>query len=527
LFYSFIICLRVKGLNPNRALVILLPITLLLLWPAEETNIPIAIPFLIVIATQIVFYKILLCEKGIFIESNPPKEEIALSVIVILYILFFSYISIRIFNDFAVFNPKDFGLFNQIFWNSIRGRFFLNSTYGSHFACHNSPFFVLLMPFYYFLPNPLTLLVLKTTVLALSAVPFYLIVKDILKQTSSLALVVAFLFLPFIVAQNFTPAHEMGFAPLFILFTYYFFRKGRFLPFLFFLLMTVSIKETMALFALMFGFYAYFKKKGRAWIIYPILIGITWFFFSIVLINHYQNLYHPHSDSAWFFVYLKKAFLAQNKGGFVATINYLFINSNLANWFTLKSALSLFFSLGLAPSLLSPVILLGLPELSVNLISSNPNMFSPVWHYSITLFCFIFIAVAEGIKTAASFLCNKKFLGIGEQKLQSLLCVSVLSCVLISSYIWVGLTEYKRDAAYVREVKEVLLLVPPNASISVPLRIVTIVSSREKYSIAGPDSSDDYVLVDSEAMQKELKTSIEPDYSEIFRKGSIKLYKRK
>ena len=135
--------------------------------------------------------------------------------------------------------------------------------------------------------------------------------------------------------------------------------------------------------------------------------------------------------------------------------------------------------------------------------------------------------MAEGIKTVATFLSDKKFLGISEQKLQSLLCVSVLACVLINSYIWVGLTEYKRDAVYVGEVKEALLLVPPNASISVPLRIVTIVSSREKYSIAGPDPSDDYILVDSEAMQKELKTGIDSDYSEIFRKGPIKLYKRK
>jgi uncharacterized membrane protein len=485
------------------------------------------IPFLIVIATQAIFYKVLFCEKGLFTGSDPSKEKIALTAIIILYLLFFSYFSIRIFNDFAVFNPKDFGLFNQIFWNSIRGRFFLNSTYGSHFACHNSLFFVLLMPFYYFLPDPLTLLVLKTTVLALSAVPFYLIVKDILKQTSSLALVAAFLFLPFIAVQNFTPAHEMGFAPLFILFTYYFFRKERFLPFLVFLLITVSIKETMALLALMFGFYAYFKKRGSVWIIYPILIGITWFFFSIVLINHFQNLYHPHSDSAWYFVYVKKAFLAHNKSGPVATIAYLFTNSNLAHWFTLKSAISLFFSLGLAPSLLSPVILLGLPELSVNLISSNPNMFYPVWHYSITLFCFILIGVAEGIKTIASFLCDKKFLEISEQKLQSLLCVSVLSCALISSYIWIEFTEHKRDAVYVREVKEALSLVPVNASISVPLRIVTIVSSREKYSIAGPHPSDDYILVDREAMQKELKTDIDPNYSEIFRRGPIVLYKRK
>ncbi|MCX5705575.1 MAG: DUF2079 domain-containing protein [Candidatus Omnitrophica bacterium] len=527
LFYSFIICLRVNGSNPNRALVILLPIALLLFWPAEEINISIAIPFLIVIATQAIFYKILLCEKGIFTESNPPKEKIVLSAIIIIYILFFSLLSIPRFNAFAVFNPKDFGLFNQIFWNTIHGRFYLNSTYGSHFAGHNSLFFVLLMPFYYLFPHPHTLLILKTSVLAFSAIPFYLIVKDILKQSSALPLAITFIFFPFIAGQNFTSAHEMGFAPLFILFTYYFFRKKKFIPFLCFLLITISIKETLALLALMFGIYAFFKKRGAVWVIYPALIGIVWFFSSIALISHFFYLYHPSSDSAWYLVYLKKAFLEQNKNGPLSTITYLFSNSNLAHWPTLKSAISLFFTLGLAPSLLSSVILLGLPELFVNLVSSNSNMFSPYWHYSTTLSCFILIGVAEGIKKISSFLCGKEYFKISEHKLQSLLCVSVLSCTLIHSYLWIKFAEYKLDAVYVRQVNEALALVPPDASISVPLRIVTIVSSREKYSIAGPDPSDDYILVDSEAMQKELKTGINSDYSEIFRKDPIVLYKRK
>lgn len=516
-----------KEPNPTRYFIILFPITLLSFWPVQESHLPIFIPFLIVISTQIVFYKILFSKEDSPIVNKPGKERIALLIIIILYFFIFSYLSIGKFNALDFFNPKDLGLFNQIFWNTIHGKFFLNSTYGSHFACHNSPFFLFLLPFYYLFPYPLTLLILKVLLLALSAIPFYLITKDILKQTTSLPLVVAFMLFPFIVGQNFTPPHESGYAPLFILFTYYFFRTNKFIPFMCFLLITVSIKEPYALVAVMFGCYAFFKKRGAVWIVYPILIGIMWFFFSIALINYFQNLYHPHSDSAWFFVYLKKVFLMQNKNGPLTPIVYLFSNSNMVHWYALKSMFLLFLPLAIIPPLLSSISLLGLPELIVNLISGNPNMFSPIWHYDIMLSCFVLIGTVEGIKKISSFAYNKRYIKINEQKLQLLLCVFVLSCTLIRSYTWIGLGKYKKDVAYIQRVKEALSFVPPNSSIGVPARVAIIVSSREKYSIIGDESGEDYVLVDSPEIEKYLKTNIDSDYNAIFHKKPITLYKRK
>lgn len=527
LFIFIALCGRQKEPNPTRSFIILLPIVLLSLWPAQETSLPILIPIIIVITTQIIFYKILFSAESPSVSFKPHQEKIRLLIIVVLYFSIFSYFAVQKFNSLVFFNPKDFGLFNQTFWNTIHGRFFLNSTYGSHFACHNSLFYLFLLPFYYLFSYLITLSILKTLLLALSAIPFYLIAKSILKQTGVLPMVITFLLFPFIAGQNFTPAHEEGFAPFFILFAFYFFRTNKFMPFLFFLLVVVSIKESLALTAVMFGCYAFLKKKGVAWIVYPIIIGIIWIVLSLAIINHYQNLYHPHSDSAWFFVYLKNIFLTQNKNGPLTAITRLLYNSNMLHWQPLKSMFLLILPLGILPPLLSSVSLLGSGELILNLLSCNGRIFSPVWHYNIALACFLLIGTMEGLRKISIFAYNKGFLKTGQQKIQLLLSVSVLSCTLIHSYTWIGLGKYKKDTKYINEVKQALSFVPANASISAPANIVPIISGREKYSILGFDSDEDYVLIDKSSRERPAKINIASDYNEIFHGEPIILYKRK
>jgi len=498
--------------------VILLPIALLALWPAQDSYLPIIFPIFLVIATQATFFKIIHSRDNALELGKIAKEKTILSIIIIIYFSIFVYLSIIKFNALQAFNPKDFGLFNQTFWNTIHGRFFLNSTYGSHFACHNSPFFLLLVPFYYLFPQPLTLPVLKIIFLSLSAIPFYLIARDTLKSSCALPITVSFLLYPLITGQNFTPAHESGFAPFFILFTYYFFKKNKFALFMCFLLLTVSLKETYALVAVIFGCYAFFKKKGAKWILWPILIGIIWFAISILLINYFQGLYQPNKDSAWYFVYLKNIILQNTKTPLEAA-GYLFLKSNFAHWSALKSMFLLFLPVAVIPPLFSSAILLGLPELMVNLLSSNPNMFSGNWHYSIVFACFILISSAEGIIKISSFVYRKNWLGLNERKLHWLICILILSCTLILSYKWVEFARFEHDSTYPKIIHEALSHVAEGASISVPLRVVPLISGREKYSINKDSPEEDYVLTDR-------TMEIGSGYKIIFQRKPIVLYKK-
>ncbi len=207
--------------------IVLFPITFLFFLNSLFLR-PQYLPFIAAVSTilftQFCFFAILSDNKNfLFFFRRPGK---ILFLLCGLYILIFSAITIRQYNYFSTFNPKDLAIYNQTFWNTIHGRIFQNSAYGSNFSCHNSPFFFLLIPFYYFAPHPVTLLFLKTTLLALSVIPLYFILRGIISEEEViLPLVSAYLLYPYLVSQNFTAPHEISYAPFFLLSAFYFYQR--------------------------------------------------------------------------------------------------------------------------------------------------------------------------------------------------------------------------------------------------------------------------------------------------------------
>lgn len=193
-----------RSLSLRYSSIVLSPILLLFLWKPQGVWPSPLLPIIISLSTQVCFF-IILSRQDFLAKINISKHKIFIAASIVLYFCVFSYIAIQRFNSFSFFNPKDFAIYNQSFWNTINGRFFQNSTYGSNFTCHNTVFFFLLVPFYYIFPHPLTLLISKTLLLSLSAVPFYLIARYILKDISALILTLTYMMYPFLVSQNFLP----------------------------------------------------------------------------------------------------------------------------------------------------------------------------------------------------------------------------------------------------------------------------------------------------------------------------------
>ncbi len=503
--------------------IVLSPIILLLLWEPQETTVSFFVPIAIILTTQICFF-IILSKQDYLAKINALNQKIFISVLIILYFSIFSYISIQKFNSFGSFNPKDFAIYNQTFWNTVNGRLFSNSTYGSNFCCHNSPFYFILIPFYYIFPHPLTLSILKILLLSVSVIPFYLIAKLIFKDISIQPLILSFMMYPFLVSQNFAPPHEICYLPFFLLFTYYFLRLNKFLPFMVFLILSLSIKEHLSLIAIMFGVYSLLCKKSPKWILLPILLGIVWFIFSIGIILHFQKVYQPHPDAAWPLVFLKTRFLSQ-KGSILNSILSGISYSNISNWHNLKSVFLLFFPLGIIAPLLSPVSLLGLPELIINLLSDRPAVLSPLRHYNIVVSCFLLIGTLEGVKRISHFKWVKN-LKMKVGTFRFLLSLFILSSTLSHSYIWLGQTKYSKDMTYIKTVKEAIALIPKDAFITVPRDIAVHISSREKYSLIGEREYGDYILVDKHTSPFLLEEDIINNYTQIFNKEGILIFKK-
>lgn len=503
----------------------LFPLLLLLLWrPQDHSNL--YQPIITILLTQLCFFLILSRQDQVATISS-LKPKVLILILIVLYCAIFGYIATQKFNSFSFFNSKDFGIYNQTFYNSIEGRLFLNSTYGSNFACHNSPFYFLLLPFYLMFPHPLTLIFLKIGLLALSAIPFYLIARLILKDSSVFPFTLTFLFYPFLISQNLTAPHEICYSPFFILFTYYFFRQNRFLPFMIFLILAVSIKEHFSMLALLFGIYALFSKKRLKWVLSPALLGIFWGIFSLWIIQHFQKIYQSHTDSAWFILNLSQRFLSQD-GNFLSSLISGFSCSNISNWYSLRQVFLLISPLGIILPLISPVSLLGLPELTLNLLSDRPGMLSPVWHYNIIVSCFILIGTLEGVKKISHFKWVKN-LNLETPTFRLLLSVFILACTLTHSYTWLRITKYERDTTYINTVKQAISIVPKHAFITVPQDIAVHISNREQYSLIESGKYGDYILVDNDTwpllQEKEIREIIE-NYTQIFHKNNIVVYKK-
>lgn len=510
------------------ATIVLSPIALLFFWDPEAAHMSFVFPVAVILLTQYCFWSILSNNKA-FLALGRNKKKI-IFIFSVLYVIFFVGIGIRQYNFFSNFNPKDFAIYNQTFWNTIHGRIFQNSAYGTNFSCHNSPFFFLLVPFYYLAPHPLSLMVIKTILLVFSVIPFYLIIRQVISEEQAiLPLLSAFLLYPHFISQNFTAPHEISYALFFVLFTYYFYQRRSFWLFFMFLSISLSIKEHIALIAIMFGFYSLWERRSKRWVILPITLGLAWGGFSLLLINYFQSAYNSHIDASWFIVDLKRRF-SQNEGGFFHIVISTMSSSLVSGqWYGLKHIFQFFACLGVFLPLLSPQALLGVPELALALLSNRPVMLCVPWHYTIIFSCFLFIGAVYGIRKI-SRLRRIKELPLSSKTTQTLLSVIVFSATLMHAYTWIDLTGVKKTMDYSRVVKKALAGVPPNAFITVPREVAPFVSSREKYNILEgiPQDYGEYILIDKNTVigQALMQKSFN-GYIKVFDNSGVILLKRK
>jgi uncharacterized membrane protein len=148
---------------------------------------------------------------------------------VVTYSAVMSYVVLERFQAFQT-NAFDLGIFNQAFTTALHGRLFFETpdqhviVSGSFLGTHFNLLMFLLLPIYAILPYAQTLLVLQTGVIALGAVPIYLVSRKILKS-QKLPLVMAGIYLvnPFILNLNLFDFHLEAFLPFFLGMFYYYY----------------------------------------------------------------------------------------------------------------------------------------------------------------------------------------------------------------------------------------------------------------------------------------------------------------
>jgi len=461
-------------------------------------------------------------------DADKPVESFwAILIVLTIYAVYFSVVSVLRHLNYQNDSSFDVAIYSQIQWNNIHGHFFQTSFSGSNFVTHNSPFLILLAPFYLIYPHPEMLLVLKTLFLTFSVLPFYLILKHFVNGRSIFPLMLGYLFFPFIVGQNFNAPHETCFLPPLLLFSFYFFLKNRFKSFLLFLLLSLSVKEHMALIAIMYGLYSLYLKKEKHWIIVPIFIGIAWGIFSMWVIYHFQKIYHVDPYPAWLIDNIKRRFLRPDHS-LGTNVIWGLQTSNLGHWYNfLRSFFLLLSPVCIILPFFSIIWILGMPELMINFLATIPISY-PTWHYDIVASIFILIACVSAIKKLSCSLSLGQW-GVSSDKIQELLSWFLCVCILSHFFLWWNYTQIIRNPRYVKTMNAAIQLIPQDSSVSLTKHLVAYVSDRKDYFLCEDNRKGEYIVLDKNENMGECFKDIKQaeHYVPIFNQDGIRVYKQK
>lgn len=323
------------------------------------------------------------------------KHEVLLLILIAIYVAYFTTASFLRHDNFLT-GRFDLGNMDQTVWNSANGRLFqTNDDYGnisSRLASHADIILLFFSPLYLILPNPKVLLFFQTIILGAGGWFVYLLANLIIKnKTIALAFSFAFLINPHVGYTNLYDFHPVTLATTLLLASFYFLLKKRYLPFFLFALLSSFTKEHVWIVFAFFGIYMNFVQKKKAGLaIFLACIAIFYLLIWQVIPNtrggeHFALSYYSDFGNSPSEI-IKNTLTSPEK-----------VLSILAQDDKKQYLWQLFSPLGFT-SFLSPFYLIfALPDLSINMLSSNANLYQIYYHYTALITPFVFIASIYGV----------------------------------------------------------------------------------------------------------------------------------
>ena len=270
----------------------------------------------------------------------------------------------------------DLAIFDQALWNTAHGRLLFSSLKGDTtlLGDHFDPLQLVLVPFYQIVPSPLIPLVAQALLLALGAVPLYWLARASFPG-SVLGALFPLLYLLYRPLRNAnrTDYHPTAFVPVLLLLAFYFMERRRWGPMVTFLVLVGLCKENMPAAGVAVGLYLVVTGRQRS-------LGLAL--------------------SAGFAVWLAAGFLwvipAFNTQGYVYYGRYQLGSESWLVARKLVYLVNLFGPVAFLPILAPARLLLALPFLAQNLLSTTPQQSSIGSHYVLELVPVVFYAALGG-----------------------------------------------------------------------------------------------------------------------------------
>lgn len=304
-------------------------------------------------------------------------DYLILAFFILGYIITLGTLSVLRHNAFA--SGFDLGNMDSTVWNTLHGNVFQLSQDGkliSRFSVHSDLLLILLAPLYLIWDNVRMLIVSESIFLALGSIPVYLIATKVLKnKLLSLVMVILYLINPGMQWTDIYDFHGVSFAIPFLLFSFYFAYTKRWRWYALFIVLALITKEQISLSVALFGLMiALFFKEWKIGLITS-LVGIGWFVLMVFVIMPHFSPEGRHWALSWYQL--------NSQVGVPTTISTAKIV--IHKFFTAPGLIDYYKSLLIPFGFLSllglPWIVMALPELAVNVLSSHGQMQSIVFHY--------------------------------------------------------------------------------------------------------------------------------------------------
>ena len=389
---------------------------------------------------------------------------------------------------FFAYNGIDLAYFNQVFWNTVHGRFFQQSIHPGLSIGEHAEFAILLLaPFYALFKDPRTLLALQAIALVVPAFVLWRLARQRLAghgrelAIAPLLIAAAWLLNPAMQNMALFEFHLLPFAIAPLLMAMLAYDQGRKVKFLLWAGLAMLVREDVALVVAMIGLLAWLERKPLWWRIAPAILGAGWFLAAMGIITHF-------STGGGYKYGIYYAWLGSSPAEMVvnAVRDPLRLLGHIMSFANLEMALGFLMPLLFLPLLRSKrLVLLLAPLLQIILGAPGGGELITETHYAALFMPALFLAAIEGFGALPPLF--KKFHGaLGRDEMRRLtFCVFILAVVYGSLTLGplpsVAMRAASDRDGYIRAgaASAIVSTIPADASVAAGYALLPALSSRE------------------------------------------------
>ncbi len=333
----------------------------------------------------------------LFSNKPIPRATLVLLGIVTVYVVVFGTLTWRQQSNFGTFG-FDMGIYDQGIWLVSRFREPMLTVRGlNYFGHHVNIITLLFVPFYWLGAGPHFLYLVETIVMAIGAVPIYLLVRDKLgDQNVALVPAAAYLLFPSLEWINWWHFHPDALIITPLLFAWLYAQRKQWKWFSVAVVCALLAKEDAALAVFVMGGILFFKGE-RKWGLRAVGAGVVWFMICTKLIIPIAN-----GGKAPFY---EEFFPGFGHSIFAIAWNIVRHPSKVYDVAFMHDQLTYYrqmlLPVGLLPFVAPVVLLVGGPQTLVNVVSAHSPTHDIRFHYSSIVIAAIFLATAEGFVKVA------------------------------------------------------------------------------------------------------------------------------